>query len=65
MWSKLKNNHINSYFSFHISMYFKNDGCFAVENPSSQRKVGSISDYDPMNDRWGSVTGQHGMYWMS
>ena len=46
-------------------MYFKNDGCFAVENPSSQRKVGSISDYDPMNDRWGSVTGQHGMYWMS
>jgi hypothetical protein len=42
-------------------MYFKNDGCFAVENPSSQRKVGSISDYDPMNDRWGSVTGQHGM----
>ena len=30
-----------------------------VENPSSQRKVGSISDYDPMNDRWGSVTGQH------
>jgi hypothetical protein len=42
-------------------MYFKNDGCFAVENPSSQRKVGSISDYDPMNDRWGSVTGQHGI----
>ncbi|XP_052094656.1 LIM zinc-binding domain-containing Nebulette-like isoform X9 [Mytilus californianus] len=29
-----------------------------MENPSSQRRVGSISDYDPINDRWGSVTGQ-------
>lgn len=35
------------------------DGEGPVEPPSSQRKVGSISDYDPMNDRWGSVTGQH------
>ncbi|VDI70206.1 Hypothetical predicted protein [Mytilus galloprovincialis] len=30
-----------------------------MENPASQRKVGSISDYDPINDRWGSVTGQY------
>ncbi|XP_063423106.1 LIM and SH3 domain protein 1-like isoform X12 [Mytilus trossulus] len=30
----------------------------SMENPASQRKVGSISDYDPINDRWGSVTGQ-------
>ncbi|XP_071156367.1 LIM zinc-binding domain-containing Nebulette-like isoform X16 [Mytilus edulis] len=35
------------------------DGEGSVENPASQRKVGSISDYDPINDRWGSVTGQY------
>ncbi|CAC5419998.1 LIM zinc-binding domain-containing Nebulette,LIM and SH3 domain protein 1,LIM and SH3 domain protein Lasp [Mytilus coruscus] len=37
-------------------VYDSNTG--RVENPSSQRRVGSISDYDPINDRWGSVTGQ-------
>ncbi|XP_063423096.1 LIM zinc-binding domain-containing Nebulette-like isoform X3 [Mytilus trossulus] len=37
-------------------VYDSNTG--RVENPASQRKVGSISDYDPINDRWGSVTGQ-------
>ncbi|XP_071156361.1 LIM zinc-binding domain-containing Nebulette-like isoform X10 [Mytilus edulis] len=38
-------------------VYDSNTG--RVENPASQRKVGSISDYDPINDRWGSVTGQY------
>jgi len=33
---------------------------FTVENGSSQRRVGSISDYDPMNDRYGSITGSSG-----
>ena len=30
---------------------------FPVEQPQ-QRKVGSISDYDPMNEKYGSITGQ-------
>ena len=30
-----------------------------MEQPPS-RKVGSISDYDPMNDKYGSIIGQYG-----
>jgi len=31
----------------------------SVEQPA-QRKVGSISDYDPVNDKYGSIAGQYG-----
>lgn len=31
---------------------------FSVESATSGRKVGSIADYDPMNDRYGSIAGQ-------
>ena len=30
---------------------------FTVEQPQ-QRKVGSISDYDPLNEKYGSITGK-------
>lgn len=33
-----------------------------VESASSGRKVGSIADYDPMNDRYGSIAGQAPSY---
>lgn len=31
----------------------------SVEQPT-QRKVGSISDYDPLNEKYGSIAGQYG-----
>ena len=33
--------------------------CLAVEQPP-QRKVGSITEYDPMNEKFGSIAGQAG-----
>ena len=34
-----------------------------VEQQSGKRRVGSINDYDPMNEHWGSVApGQHAQY---
>ena len=35
----------------------------AVEQTGHSRRIGSINDYDPMNERWGSAApGQHAQY---
>jgi hypothetical protein len=60
MWNLLKFLKTWIFIIKHDVILMKHDWfvILTVEQPQS-RKVGSISDYDPLNEKYGSIAGQH------